>query len=263
MPEERDARDSLERRSTLPDGEYRRFDQILRRAVQKSRDRARFDAQCRVAMKGKTRDEAREILIDRYRRIGEQPLGQPLLDRKLEMLIAPTSPASRINDLVDGIGSLVSAGVRLKKMFQGSSDDGSSARRQADCHVMPDWHHTCRVDLVDDAESWLGAVEVSGLVAFRDMGAIAVIIEAAAPRAGGGDLRVLVGERLAGVIPDAEADAYWEVVGRDHAELPVTMATLALRTRDRDGLWRLDLGAPGRVRPRLPFEDLPPDEQED
>jgi hypothetical protein len=247
----------------LPYGEYQRFDQILRKAVQKSHDRAKFDSECRAAMKGKSRDEAREILIEQYRRIGEQPLGQPLLDRKLDMLITPTSPTSRVNDLVDGIGSLVGAGFRLKKLFQGPTDEDLRFRHKADLHAMPDWHRMSRVNLVEDAQSWLGEIEVSGLVAFRDMSAIAVIIEATAPRTDGGILRVLVGERQAGVIPDSESDVYWEVVQRDHTDLPATMATLALRTRADDGLWRLDLGAPDRVRPRLRFEDFPQDEPDE
>ena len=247
----------------MPNSEYQRFDQIFRKAVQKSRDRTRFDSECREAMKGKSRDEAREILIEQYRRIGEEPLGQPLLDRKLDMLIAPTSPTSRINDVVDGISSLIGAGVRLKKMLQGPTEEDLRSHRKADLHVNPDWHHMSRVDLVDDVQAWLGEVEVSGFVAFRDMSAISVFIEASAPRADGGVLRVLVGERQAGVIADSDSDVHWEVVQQDHTDGMATIGTLALRTRDNDGLWRLDLGAPDRVNPRIRFEGFPQDEPDD
>ena len=176
----------------MSNGEYQRFDQILRRTIQKSRDRSKFDTECRAAMRGKSRDEAREILIEHYRRIGEQPLGQPLLDRKLDMLIAPTSPTSRISDVVDGLASVVGAGVRFKKILHGPTDEDLTSHRKSDLFVTPDWHHTCRVDLVDGVQSWLGEVQVTGLVAFRDMSSIAIRIEATARRAEGGELRVLV-----------------------------------------------------------------------
>ncbi len=240
----------------MPNGEYLRFDQILWRAIQKSRDRLKFDTECREAMKDKTRAEARAILIEQYRRIGEQPLGQPLLDRKLDMLIAPVSASSRISDVVDGVSTLVGAGVRLRKILQGPTEEDLRSHRKSDLHVTPDWHHTCRVAVTADAESWLGEVDVTGLIAFRDMSAIAITIEASDPRVEGGELRAFVDDRLAGTITDSDSEPFWAVIEGDATDILATLGTYALRTQD-GGQWRLDVGVPERVRRHFPFDDEP------
>jgi hypothetical protein len=240
----------------LPDGEYQRFDQVLIRAIRKSRDRAKLDAHCREAMKDKPRDEAREILIEEYGRVGEQPPGQPLLDRKLDMLIAPTSAASRTRDVVGSVSTLVGVGAYFKKILQGPNQDDLGSHRKADVFASPNWHHTCQVVLDDDAQSRLGETEAPGIVAFRDMSGIAVTIKATARRAQGGELGVLVGNCRVGAISDSGSVPYWEVI-QDDPQPEVTVATQALRTRDGNGDWRLDLGAPQRIMRRPGFEDFP------
>jgi hypothetical protein len=209
-------------------------------------------------MRDKSRDEAREILIEQYGRIGEQPPGQPLLDRKLDMLIAPTTAASRISDVVDSVSTLVGAGAHLKKIFQDPNEDDLEGHRRVDVFVSPNWHKTCQVALDDDAQSRLDETEVPGILAFRDMSGIAVTIKASVPRAQAGELEVLVGERRVGAISDSDSDPYWEVI-EDDPQPETTVATQALRTRDSDGAWRLDLGAPERMMQRPRFEDFPQD----
>lgn len=242
----------------MPNDEYQRFDQILGRAIRKSRNRAKFDAQCREAMKDKSRDEAREILVEQYGRIGEQPPGQPLLDRKLDMLIAPSTTATRVSDILDSVSALVGVSAHIKKIFQGPTDDDMERLRKADVFAKPNWSRTCRVALDDGAQPRLGETEAPASVSFRDMGGIAVTIKAAAPRADGGVLEVLVREVRVGAIADSDSDPYWEVI-EDDPQPDTTIATQALRTRDSDGGWRLDLGAPERIIRRPRFEDFPTD----
>ncbi len=173
------------------------------------------------------------------------------------MLVAPTSVGGRISDVVDSISTLTGAAARFKKILQGPTEEDLRSHRKIDVYVSPDWHHTCRVALVDDAQPWLDETEVAGIVAFRDMSAIAITIEATAPRSRGGELGVLVGDRRVVVIPDSDADAYWEVVQPLPPDAPDTVGTQALRTRDDRGQWRLDLGAPETPRRRPRFEDVP------
>jgi hypothetical protein len=244
----------------LPNDEYQRFDQILGRAIRKGRDRARFDAQCREAMRDKSRDEAREILIGQYGRIGEQPPGQPLLDRKLDMLITPASAATRVSDIVDSVSTLVGVTAHIKKIFQGPTAEDMRLRKP-DVFASPNWSHTIKVALDHDAQSSLGESEAPGIVAFRDMSGIAVTIKATLPRAEGGVLEVLVGNRRIGTVADSDSDPYWESIEED-PQPETTIGIQALRTRDSDGDWRLDLGAPDKVRRRPRFEDFPEDDPE-
>lgn len=240
----------------LPNGEYQRFDQILGRSIRRGRERVAFDARCREAMRGKSRDEAREILVNQYERIGEEPPGQPLLDRKLDMLIAPVSASRRMSDVVDSVSTLIGLGAHVKKIFQGPNEDDLAAFQRVDVFAKPNWHHTCQVALDDDAQLRLGETEELGSVAFRDMSAIAVTIKGTMPRDRGGVLEVLVGDRRVGAISDSDSDPYWEVIHHD-PQPETTIATQALRTRDGNGNWRLDLGAPEGLRRRLRFEDFP------
>jgi hypothetical protein len=237
----------------LPEDDHLRFDQILRRVVEKSREGARFNAECRAAIKGRPRDEARAILVEQYERFGRQPLGQPLLDRKLDMLLTPSTVSSRVSDVVDSTSTLIGAGIRLKRMFQNSTHDDPIQHQEADLHVMPDLHQTVPVTLTDDAQSWLGQVELTGLFAFRDISMIAVTIEPSAARDDGGTLHVLVNGRLAGVLPDADSSRYWEVIQRGPSNALATLSSYGLRSRDEQDLWRLDMGLPKTVRPTYPF----------
>ena len=245
----------------MPNDEYQRFDQILGRAIRKSRERARFDAQCREAMRDKLRDEAREILIEQYGQIGEEPPGQPLLDRKLDMLIAPGSAAKRVSDLVDSVSTLVGVSAHVKKIFQGPTEEDMRTLRKTDVFASPNWSHTIKVQLDDDAQSRLGESEAPGIVTFRDMSGIAVTIKATLPRAEGGVLEVIVGNRRVGTVADSDSDPYWKVIDED-PQPETTIGTQALRTRDSDGDWRLDLGAPDKVRRPPRFEDFPQDSPE-
>lgn len=232
-----------------------RFDQILRQAAGKARERKRFDAVCREAIRGKSRDEAREIIIEEYRKVGKQPPGQPILDRRVDILLAPRTPESAVTGLVEGVSMLVGAATRFKRMLQDSSVIDEQVRHRPDLFLKPDWHRTCRVDLVDDAQSWIGVVPLTGILSFRDISMIMVNVQATAPQDEGGALLVKVGERTVGSVAGAGSEPLWEVLEvKIGDEFPVG-STSALRTQDSDGLWRLDLGAPEEVRHWPQFDD--------
>jgi hypothetical protein len=62
---------------------------------------------------------------------------------------------------------LVGAATRFKRMLQDSSVIDEQVRHHPDHFLKPDWHHTCLVDLVDDAQSWIGVVPLAGFSPFE------------------------------------------------------------------------------------------------
>jgi hypothetical protein len=239
-----------------------RFDQVLRRAVEKTRERRKFDAACRAAIHGKSRDEAREIMIEEYRKIGQEPPGQPMFDRRLDLLLAPRTPTNSVSDVVEGVSVLVGAATRFKKLLEGPTDSDREDMRRGDLHLTPDWHHTCPVELVDDAQSWIADVPVMGIISYRDLSPIRVNVQATATKGEGGVLMVTVGDRPVGTLSESGSDPFWAVLQLKNDDAFPVGSTGALRSRDPDGQWRLDLGAPKDVRPWPRFDDWP-DEDED
>ena len=207
----------------------------------------------------------REIMVEEYRRLGQEPPGQPILDRRVDLLLAPRSPVNGVTDLVEGVSLLVGAATRFKKLLDGAAG-GNEVGHHSDLFLKADWHHTCQVELVDDAQSWIGEVPVMGIIAYRDLSPIMVNIQVTAAKDEGGVLMVKVGERPVGTLSKSGSDPFWEVLqAKVGGEFPVG-STGALRSQDRDGLWRLDVGAPEEVRHWPRFDDLPDedaDEDED
>ncbi len=247
----------------MPRGEPPPFGRIFRQAVQRTRERRTFDATCRAAMRGKSRDEAREIMIEEYRKIGQEPPGQPLLDRRVDMLLAPRTPVNGVTDLVEGVSVLVGTANRFKKLLEGAADSNKEVRHHSDLFLHADWHHTCQVELVDDAQSWIGDVPLMGIIAYRDLSAIMVNVQATATKDEGGVLMVKVGERTVGTLSESGSDPFWEVLQVKVGDAFPVGSTGALRSQGPDGLWRLDLGAPEEVRHWPRFDDLPEDDEED
>ena len=236
--------------------------QVFRQAIERTRERRKFDAVCRQAIRGKSRDEARGIMIEEYRKIGKEPPGQPILDRRVDMLLAPRTPVNGVTDLVEGVSVLVGAATRFKKLLEGPTDTDRQDMHRSDLFLKPDWHHTCQVELVDDAQSWIGDVPLTGLISYRDLSLVIVNVQATSTRDEGGVLVVKVGERTAGTAEEVGSDPLWEVLEvKIGDEFPVG-STAALRTQDSDGLWRLDLGAPEEVRHWPRFDDWPGDDDE-
>src|SRR5271155_1924353 len=142
---------------------------MIREALQKSRDRQKFDHVVRKAIVGKSREEATEILIAEYRRQGDEPPGQPLLDLKLDVLLEGHSMADRVALGAEGIGALMRAGPRFADLFKEGSEPSAFP---AGMGLSPDWKHTCRVLLDEDTQNWIGDAEVAGLFDFRDVSPI-------------------------------------------------------------------------------------------
>ena len=236
--------------------------QVLRQAIGRTHERRKLDAACREAVRGKSRDEAREIVIEEYRRIGEEPPGQPILDRRVDMLLAPPNPVSRATDAVEAVSVLVGVASRFKELLDTAADSEKLARHRSDLFLKPDWHRTGRVELVDDAQSWVGDVPLTGLISYRDLSLIKVRIQASASRDEGGVLMVKVGERTVGTAEEVGSDPLWEVLEVKIGGEFLIGSTAALRTQDSDGLWRLDLGAPEEVRHWPRFDDWPGEDDE-
>ena len=157
---------------------------LARYFARQSRGRVRrrkFDAVCRQAIQGRVPDEAREIMVEEYRKVGQEPPGQPILDRRVDMLLAPRAPVNGVTDLVEGVSLFVGAATRFKKLLEGPTDSERQDMHRSDLFLKPDWHHTCQVELVDDAQSWIGDVPLTGLISYRDLSLITVNVQATAP----------------------------------------------------------------------------------
>jgi hypothetical protein len=234
----------------------------LRKSIEKTRLRKKIDAACRQAMAGKTRDEARVILVEQYREHGEEPPGQPLLDARLDFLRRPTSTADTAKDWADGVAAVVGFGRGLKKVL--TDEHPGDDEPHADLMIIPDWNHTARVELVDDAETWLGEIE-GGLVRFRDVTTVNVDLQATGAREAGGRIVVSNHDRRVGLVAEENIDELWSVLGLEGTEGFPVASTHALRTRDtQTGLWRLDLGMPKSTHHRgAPFGVVLDDEADD
>jgi hypothetical protein len=237
----------------MPAAEPPPFGRILRQAVEKTSERRKFDAICQEAVRGKSREEARDIMVEEYRKTGQEPPGQPLLDRRVDLLLTPRTPVNGVSDVVKAASLLVGAAIRFKKLLQDASASDGAVRHHTDLYLKGDWHHTCQVELVENAQSWIGDLPITGLISYRDLSLIGVNVQATASKNEGGVLKVKVGERPAGVLSKSGSDPFWEVLEvKVGDEFPVG-STMALRSQDPDGLWRLDLGAPEDVRKWLRF----------
>ena len=173
------------------------------------------------------------------------------------MLLAPRTAVSGVTDLVEGVSVLIGAATRFKKFFDAEPGRENQVRHHSDLFLEADWHHTCPVELEDDAQSWIGDIPLMGIISFRDISPIMVHIQATGPQDLDGVLLVKVGERRVGVLAESGSDPFWNVLQVKIGDgYPVGSAG-ALRSQDTDGRWRLDLGAPKNVRrwPRL--DDLP------
>ncbi len=194
-------------------------------------------------------------MVEEYRKTGQEPPGQPLLDRRVDLLLAPRAPVNGVSDFVEAVSLLVGAATRFKKLLQDASDSDGAVRHHSDLYLKGDWHHTCQVDLVDNAQSWIGGLPITGLISYRDLSIIDVRVQATASQNEGGVLEVKVGERPVGVLSESGSDLFWEVLGVKVGDEFLVGSTVALRSQEPDGLWRLDLGAPEDVRKWLQFDD--------
>ena len=224
------------------------FAKVIGDAAKKTRDRRVLYAAVRRQSQGRTRDEAREILIRETRRAGGEPMGQPFLDRQLDTILASDSPAERARQLVDGIGTLVKAGTHLVDTFRSTGDDHPDAADRPDVWFAGDLHRPCRVVLADGVGDWIGEVPSVGSISYRDLSSVRVELTPTAPRADGGEITVTVDGRAAGILDPEHAEPFWDLWDGRAAEPGDVAGTAAFRSSDRDGTWRLDVGAPERIR---------------
>jgi hypothetical protein len=229
----------------MPTNEPLRLDQILRKSIRKSRDRSRFNDVVRKAIAGKSRDEARDILIEQFRRESKDIPGEPLLEMWLDLLLATDTPSERVRAQIDSIGSLVRTGGRLKGLFAGA--DSTFEKSWGNIVIQPDWSHTHKVLLDNDAQDWIGDIDIAGLVDFRNLSNVSALLQASGERHKGGHVVILIDGRRAGVLDDVDSGPFWELLASGPDPSANRASTMALRTKGPDGLWRLDIGGPKSV----------------
>jgi hypothetical protein len=199
----------------------------------------------RKAIAGKSRDEARVILIDHMRREREEILGDPLLDMRLDLLLADT-PAEKLKLHIDGIGTLFRAGGRLKDLLM-NADSSTIRKSLGNIVIQPDWSQTHRVLLDEGAQDWIGDVDIAGLMDFRNLSNVSALLEVNGERHNGGRIVILIDGRRVGVLEEVNSGSFWELLASGPNPSANRASTLALRTKDSDGLWRLDIGSPKSV----------------
>ncbi len=237
----------------MPRDKPPRFAQLLREGMRKQRERSKFDDAARKAIAGKSRDEAREILIEQFRREGKEIPRGPLLEMRLDLLLAPDTPSERVRLYIDSVGSLAGAGGRLKDLFTGA-DSGSINMPPGNIVMGPDWSDAHKVLLDDDAQERIGEARVI-LVDFRNLSPVAAVLQASGERSTGGQIVVLIDGRRAGVLDDADSGPFWELLTSSPDPSANRAVTTVFRSKDSDGLWRLDVGGPKNV---LHLPDDPP-----
>jgi hypothetical protein len=213
--------------------------------MRKQRERSQFDDAARKVMAGKSRDEAREILIEQFRREDQEIPGGPLLEMRLDLLLAPDTPSEKVRLYIDSVGALARAGGRLKDLFTGE-DSGSVNMPPGNILMGPDWSDANRVLLDDDAQDWIGDARVV-VVDFRNLSPVSAVLQASGERSTGGQIVVLIDGRRAGVLDDADSGPFWELLTSGPDPSGNRAVTTVFRSKDSDGLWRLDVGGPKNV----------------
>jgi hypothetical protein len=231
------------------------FSKVIADAVKKAHNRKALYAIVRRESQGKTRDEAREILVSETRRAGGEPIGQPFLDRQLDVILTSDSPVEKARQFVDGMGAVFKVGANLVNTIRSTGNDHPDFADRPDISFRGDRHFLCQVLLADGVEDWIGELPSVGSISYRDLGFVRVKLTRTAPRAVGAEIAITVNGRRAGVLDPAHSEPFWDLWDADGVEPDDVAGTVAFRTLDVDGTWRLDVGAPENIRRSIRWQD--------
>jgi hypothetical protein len=215
---------------------------MARRSVERSRASQQIRVAVRSGAQGKTRDEARQLLIDELRSRGQEIPAQPWLDARLDGILAIGSRSDQVKITVDVISSVGEMGLKMFKKYQDRSrEDGDRAGEVGLSNFPIPWdkRQSVEVALDDDAQDWIGALDEEMLLKFRQIGALNLKLSLAAD----GTVVVNVGDRRAGILPEVGAAAFrpfFSWLSNDDHPLRVH----GTRYQSPDGHWHLYVNQP-------------------
>jgi hypothetical protein len=238
------------------------FFDLLKRSVERSRVTQEIRTTVRARSRGKTRDEARQILIDEIESRGQEVPAQPWLDARLDAILAGDHPGDRARATVEAVSALGEAGFRIYKMFKThraeDSDDQASEALQG--FFAQDAHKSVEIELDVGVEEWIGHVEDEALFTFRDVSALRLTLHLSTD----GAVVAHVGDRRVGTLDEDAAESFrpcFSMFGRQRQVLRGRGG----RYRDPDGRWHVYVNLPDEHFLRLagldidPGEDFPPE----
>jgi hypothetical protein len=239
------------------------FFEMARRSVERSRASQKIRAAVRSGAQGKTRDEARQLLIDELRSRGQELPAQPWLDAWLDGILANDGRSDQVKTSVEVINSVGKMGLKMFKRYQDRSREGPGAAGVKGLRNFPipwDKRQSVEVALDHDAQDWIGALNEEMLLKFRQVGALTLELSLAAD----GSVVVNVGDRRAGMLPEVGAEAFrplFSWLSNDDHPLRVH----GTRYQSPEGHWHLYINMPKERFSRLVGldiemdEDLPPE----
>jgi hypothetical protein len=234
------------------------FFELLKQSTARRRIWREIHAAVRSRAQGRSRDEAREILVEEIRSRGQEVPPQPLLDVRLDAILANDSPGDRAKMTMEAVSALGEMGLKLGKMFRAHKAEDSTDPGFDGSWVPQDRKKSVEIELDDDAQSWIGQVDEESSFSFRHFGMLRLQLHLSSD----GSVVAHVGDRRVGILNDADAETFrpcFSSFGREHHIL----FAAGNRYRTPEGLWRVYVYPPEERYRRLlgldidPGDDLP------
>jgi hypothetical protein len=233
---------------------------------QRSRERTHASREIRAAVRaraqGRTRDEARAILIEEMGAHGQDIPAQPWLDVRLDGVLAGDGPKDRAQATVEAVSVLGEIGLRMIRLLKthASDDADTTESGQRSGFLKVDRSRSVEIDLDDDAQTWIGQVDNDTVFKFRDVGSMRLDLHLSTD----GTVVAYIGERRVGVVGTTDAEIFrpcFSLFGKPTQIL----WTSGTRYKTPDGRWHLYVNLPDEHFARLggldiqTEDDLPPE----
>jgi hypothetical protein len=238
------------------------FFDLLKRSVERSRISQEVRTAVRSRAEGKSRDEARQILVDEIRSRGQEVPAQPWLDTRLDTILASDSPKDRAKLTIEAMSAVGDVGLKMIKMFRAHTAEVSDhpGSEQRGGFFLQDTKKSVEIEIGDDVQGWIGQVDEETTFSFRNVSALRLTLHLATD----GTVVAHVGDRRAGALNQTDAEVFrpcFSAFGTHRNAL----SARGSRYRTPDGRWHLYVNPPKESFLRLlnveiePFEDLPPE----
>jgi hypothetical protein len=218
----------------------------LKQAVEKSRVDRQIETNVRAGARGKSREEARKLLVDELQAHCEDVPPQPMLDVKLDAILASGSPLGRVQVTAQALKALGQSGAQLLKIFRdqdGGETGGADAQGRWFFPIPGDQRRTAEVELTDGVQEWLGHLEEEVTWEFWGMSHVHLELHPGV----GDTLEVRVADRRVGVLVGPETEEFRPLLSLlgDRGEM---LTTTGYRYHAPDGRWHIYV--------HLPLEDF-------
>jgi hypothetical protein len=228
---------------------------MARRSVERTRASQQIRVAVRSGAQGKTRDEARQLLIDELRFRGQDIPAQPWLDARLDGILTNEGQVKTTVEVINSVGGM---GLKMFKRYKNRSREDPGPGDVEGLRNFPipwDKRQSVEVALDRDAQDWIGALDEEMLLKFRQVGALTLKLSLAAD----GTVVVNVADRRAGILPGVGAEAFrpfFSWLSNDDHPLRVH----GTRYQSLEGHWHLYVNLPKERFSRLVGLDIKMDE---